>query len=191
MRRTRRLRAVLILTTGLVAGACGAGDGEEAAEGEGAGEVVFFSTQLAPVEEAEKVRDTILADFGGTVDFVGSEYGPWADRVNSEAEAGQGTVDLLGGLHGDFVALGTDTLSDLSDVMGDLSDRGFASQYVELAQLGTGSTYYIPWMQATYIVVAGSEALPYLPEGADVNALTYEQYAQWAKNIFDQTGQAK
>ena len=46
-------------------------------------------------------------------------------------------------------------------------------------------------MQATYVMVANKQALPYLPAGADVNALTYAQLQQWGKNIADKTGQRR
>ena len=151
-------------------------------------EVVFFSTQLEPVEEAEAMRNTILADFPAPVDFVGSDYGPWSSRVQSEFEADSGTVDLLGALHGDYAAVGTEPLADLSDLMDELADRGFASEYMELARLGTDATYYIPWMQATYIVVANRQALDHLPDGADVEALTYDDYLAWARNLHEATG---
>lgn len=220
MSRNRSVNRWVALAFGLVLLAVGcAGDGEggtgaetpspgpEAAEtpaetpdetpaetpaAQDSGPVTFFSTQLAPVEESEKVRNTILAGFPGEVDFVGADnYGAWVDRITAEAEAGEGTIDLLGGLHGDFVSLGTERLTDVSDLMSELSDRGFSEDYVELANLGTDTPYYIPWMQATYIVVANKQALEHLPDGADVEALTYEQYAEWAANIFDATGQAK
>src|SRR3990172_7453954 len=34
------------------------------------GSLVWLSTQLRPVQEAEKVRGVILADFPGTVEFI-------------------------------------------------------------------------------------------------------------------------
>ena len=45
---------------------------------------------------------------------------------------------------------------------------------MQLGKLGTGQQMYIPWMQATYFMVANKQALPYLPTGADLNALTYD-----------------
>ncbi len=57
--------------------------------------------------------------------------------------------------------------------------------YNELAKLGTGSMQYMPWMQASYIMAASKKALQYLPEGADVDALTYDQLIAWAGNIKD------
>jgi multiple sugar transport system substrate-binding protein len=185
---------VAIPTLALLAAACGTDDeGDNGAAGaDGGGEVVFFSTQLAPVEEAEKVRTTILAGYDGEVDFIGAEnYGAWVDRITAEAEAGDVTIDLLGGLHGDYVSLGTERLTDVSDLQEELSGAGFDETFLELARLGTDSTYYIPWMQATYIMVANTQALDHLPDGADVNELTYEEYAEWAANIFEATGQAK
>jgi multiple sugar transport system substrate-binding protein len=38
-------------------------------------------------------------------------------------------------------------------------------------------------------MVASKKALPYLPEGANIQALTYAQLAQWAQNIQQKTGQ--
>ncbi len=47
---------------------------------------------------------------------------------------------------------------------------------------------YIPWMQATYLMVANKQALPFLPAGADINTLTYAQLAAWAAAIQAKTG---
>ena len=38
-------------------------------------------------------------------------------------------------------------------------------------------------MQATYVMCANKKALPYLPKGADINSLTWGQFAQWATNL--------
>jgi multiple sugar transport system substrate-binding protein len=153
------------------------------------GEVVFFSTQLAPIEEAETVRRVILADFPGDAEFIGADsYAAWADRVSAEIEADRGTVDLLGGLHGDFSSLGVDGLVPLTDLMNELADRGFAESFVELSRLGTDDSYYIPWMQATYIMAAHVDALDHLPDGADLDSLTYDELYEWAANMHDATG---
>jgi multiple sugar transport system substrate-binding protein len=46
-------------------------------------------------------------------------------------------------------------------------------------------------MQATYIMVARSEALEDLPDGADVNALTWDQLTEWGANIQAETGERR
>ncbi|HJQ13255.1 MAG TPA: ABC transporter substrate-binding protein [Anaerolineales bacterium] len=155
-----------------------------------AGDVSFFSTQFNIVEEGEKFR-SILAE-GGNYDFTGSEEGPLIDLVLAGAQTGQGQVDVVGALHGTFPSL-TDAMMNMTDVVDDLSaDREFNQAYLETGLLGTEDyLYYVPWMQATYIMAARTEALDYLPEGADINALTYDQFAEWCQTLMDETGGPK
>ncbi len=156
------------------------------------GSLVWLSTQLRPVQEAEKVRGVILADFPGAVEFVPDDEAPFHDRIAAEVQAGKGTVDVLGALHGNFSTMApAGQLQDLTALRQSLADRGIPDAFWKVAQLNTDKTYYVPWMQATYIVAANKKALEYLPAGADPEALTYEQYAEWAKNVADATGEAK
>jgi len=183
----RKLQSIVVLLLAIVlTGALGAN-----AQG---GKVTFLSTQFNIVEESDKAR-AILADFGeGEVDFVPSEEGPAIDLLKAEAQSGSGTVDLVGALHGTFPVLANeDLLFDLTDLLSSLpAEYNLPPSFVELGKLGTTDyQYYIPWMQATYIMAAHKDALQYLPEGADLNALTWEQLAAWAKNIYDATGEAK
>jgi multiple sugar transport system substrate-binding protein len=155
-----------------------------------AGDVSFFSTQFNIVEEGAKFR-AILAE-GGNYDFTGSEEGPLIDLVLAGAETGQGQVDLVGALHGTYPSL-TDAMMNMTDVVDDLSaDREFNTAYLETGLLGTEDyLYYVPWMQATYIMAAHNDALEFLPAGADINALTWEQFAEWCQTLLDETGGPK
>lgn len=153
-------------------------------------EIVFLSTQLAPIEEAQKMRNQILANFAGDVEFVTDEAGPFVDRINAETQAGRGTVSLIGTLHGDYPNfLAGGALQPLDDVAADLAGLGFQDVFLQLGKLGTDTQYYVPWMQATYIMAANKQALPYLPAGADLNALTYAQLGEWAAAIEAATGE--
>ena len=146
--------------------------------------VVFLSTQLRPIEEAQKMRQVILKGFSGQVQFVPEDYPVWLNRVLAEAQTGRGTVGVLGGLHGDFPPLvSRGLLEPLDGLYARLQDRGFPQAFVELGRMGTPNQQYLPWMQATYVMVARKEALKYLPPGADLNALTYEDLKNWAKAI--------
>lgn len=155
-----------------------------------AGDVSFFSTQFNVVEEASKFR-AILQE-GGNYDFTGSEEGPLVSLVLAGAEAGEGQVDLVGALHGTFPAI-DDAMMNMTDVVDDLSaDREFNQAYLETGLLGTEDyLYYVPWMQATYIMAAHNDALQYLPAGADINALTWEQFGEWCQTLMDETGGPK
>ncbi len=149
--------------------------------------VVMLSTQLVPEEEAAKMRDNILGGFEGVVDFVGSEGGPFIDTIRSEAAAGSGDVGVAAALHGELSTLGAEgLLMDLSDLAAELD---VAPAFMELGKLGTDEQLYIPWMQATYIMAARTDALEYLPEDADINALTWDQVAEWGANLLDGTGE--
>lgn len=150
-------------------------------------ETLFWSTQAKPVEEAQAMREQVLSDFGGGVDYQPNDGGPWLTRLQAELQAGSGSIGVLGALHGDFSAM------DPADLV-DLSDLGVASAsdtFNGLAKLGTDSLQYIPWMQASYIMAANKDALQYLPDGADINALTYDQLIAWAANAHEAAGEPK
>jgi multiple sugar transport system substrate-binding protein len=160
---------------------------ETAETGEATGDVVFFSTQFVPVEEQEKFR-AILQE--GGFDVTGSEEGPLLDILL----AGSGEVDVVGALHGTFPPLAReDAMMNMIDIADDLlADRELTPAYLDTGLLGSDDfLYYVPWMQATYIMAAHVDALEYLPDGADVNALTWEELGQWCQNILDETGEAR
>jgi multiple sugar transport system substrate-binding protein len=148
-------------------------------------DVLFWSTQAKPVEEAQAMRENVLAG-AGDVDYQPNDGGPWLTRLNAELEAGSGTIGVLGALHGDFSAMNPDDLVDLEGLGMSASDT-----FNNLAKLGTDNMQYIPWMQASYIMAANKEALQYLPDGADIDALTYDQLIAWAGNVMEATGEAK
>ena len=150
-------------------------------------DVLFWSTQAKPVEEAQAMRDQVLSGADTAIDYQPNDGGPWLTRLNAELQAGSGSIGVLGALHGDFSAMDDADLVDL----GGMGVASASATFNELAKLGTGDMQYIPWMQASYIMAASKEALPYLPEGADIDALTYDQLIAWAGNIKEATGEAK
>src|SRR5262245_61545132 len=151
--------------------------------------VVFMSTQLRPIEAAQQMRTVILKDFSGKVDFVPEQPPEMVVRLKAEEQAGKHTVSLVAGVHGELqplVPLGI--LTPLDDVAASLQGRGFAPDLMALGKFGTRQQLFIPWMQATYIMVANKKALRHLPAGADINALTYAQLGEWAANVQKATG---
>ena len=158
-----------------------------------AGSLTMTSTQFTPIDQAEKFRKTILANFKGKVDFLPQDAGPYNDRVRAEAQANKVTISVLGGLHGDFVPFATDgLLQDLTPLLAKLGDRGFPKSFLDLAKVGTpDKTFYIPWMQATYIMAANKKALQYLPTGAKPETLTYAQLKDWGAAMQKGSGQRR
>jgi multiple sugar transport system substrate-binding protein len=154
-------------------------------------ETIFYSTQLRPIEEASKVRDVLLKGLSGKTTYVVDEPPAFAVRMKAETQAGKRTASVVGALHGELQPHVPADLQPIDDVAAKLADRGIPANLMELGKLGTNQQQYIPWMQATYVMVASKQALQYLPQGADVNTLTYAQLQQWAKTIVDKTGQRR
>ena len=156
--------------------------------------LLFLSTQNTPVEEQEKVRTVILKDFTGAkpTDFVSDAEGVIVDRILAEQKTGKVSTGVIGVLHGTFPnLLAANALQDLTPLVAKLSDRPIVKEFMTLGKLGTDKQYYIPWMQATYVLVANKKALPYLPAGASIDSLTYTQLADWGKNITAATKEKK
>jgi multiple sugar transport system substrate-binding protein len=149
-------------------------------------EPLFWSTQAKPVEESQKMREQVFVGFPGGVDYQPSDEGPWLTRLQAELQANSGTIAVLGGLHGDLSSVA----ADLVDLSG-LDASAVSPAFMDLGKLGTAEQKYIPWMQATYLMAANKKALEYLPEGADLNALTYDQLIAWAKATAEATGGPK
>ena len=176
--------------TTVVAGATTAAAGTTTAAD--AGSLVWLSTQFAPIEEQEKLSKTVLKDFKGKVDYLQKASGPYTDQILAESKAGKVSVSLLGGVHGDFPPFVTgDLLEDLTPLANKLKDRGIPQNFLDLGKMGTTKQQYIPWMQATYVMAYNKKALQYLPQGADVNKLTYDQFKGWAAAIQKGTGERK
>jgi len=157
-----------------------------------AGNVTFYSNQLAQVAESEAFRKTLLQGFDGKVDAIfAASDAEFDTRVRTEARANKGTVDVLGALHGNYTTLeDKNYLLDLSDIAKDFTTGKYAiaKNLMTLGKLGTNKQYYMPWMQATYLMAANKKVLPLLPKGAKINRLTYGQLNQWAKNIEAKNG---
>ena len=151
--------------------------------------ITFLSTQMNPVEEAGRMRNAILKDFPGKVDFRPNDNSFLFRQINSMLQGDPTASILVGALHGDLVKLYEEgALRPLDDVYAGLGARSFLDSLMKLSRLDGKDIYYIPWMQASFVMVANKKALPYLPQGADLNELSYDQLEQWAKDIFDKTG---
>jgi multiple sugar transport system substrate-binding protein len=176
MNISRKIKvAVAGLTLSAIAGSAQAAD------------VLFWSTQAKPAQETQAIREQVLAGAGQDVDYQANDGGPWLTRLQAELQAGSGEIGVLGALHGDYTAMDSDDLVDLNKLGVEAASKTFN----KLAKLDTRKLQYIPWMQASYIMAANKKALPHLPEGADIDALTYDELIEWAGNVQAAEGEAK
>ena len=135
------------------------------------------------------MRNLILKDFSQQVDYITELPQRFPMRVEAERRTGMHTIDVVGALHGELQPLvPLDVLVPLDDLAGKLTARGIPNALLALGKFGTAHQLYIPWMQASYVMVANKKALPFLPSGAEINALSYDQLATWAITLQQQTG---
>lgn len=172
-RRTMLGASAGLLTLTACSGVSTSGTGEE-------GSVDFLSTQFTPVEERQRF-EKILADHvkAAKVGFNPVDAGTFSSTLTSQADANKVQLSLLGALHGDL-AQHKDRLTDLDDLASSLADREFPTEMLNLGRLGGSTVKYIPWMQATYLLAVNKKALEWLPSGADVQNLSYDDLLNWA-----------
>lgn len=154
--------------------------------------VEFVSSQAQPAKEYAAMTTKVLAGFKGTADFQSQVSGAQdVQRIQYEHEAGRSTIDVIALTYGDMLALQrSGDLEDLTPLLKRLqSDRRFQQPLLADARFGTSRQYAIPWLQATYLMAVDKKALPYLPPGADVRHLTYDQLVAWGQNLRAATGE--
>jgi multiple sugar transport system substrate-binding protein len=194
-----RMRARLVLLTVLMAvAACGGTPPPATSSSPGAtknvGQVAFQSSQGQPVNEAEGMRKQVLPSFNGTAGFDSSlTDAQIIDKVMAEHQTGKSSFDVIAMAAGSFPTLkAADALEDLTPLAQKLGkDRKFNAKLLEYGKLGTQKQYYLPWIQATYMLVVNKKAMQYLPKGADANNLTYDQLVSWGENLQKGTGEKK
>lgn len=151
----------------------------------------FLSTQMTPIQEADTMRRVILKDFPGKVDFQPYDTPSVFEKLALAKGESKIKPDLLGVLHGDMRHLKQKGGLSPIDASSLLSKRHFIPDFVKLGKLESEQQFYIPWMQATYIMAANRKALPYLPKGAKLDRLTYQQLQEWAQNMERAAGMPK
>lgn len=151
------------------------------------------STQMRPVEEAAKVRTIILNGAPDAVNFIPEDGNTYFTRMKAELGAAQGKVHATIALDGELAPVNQiGGLSDLDGLLKTLSaSREFSPAAVTLGKLGGKNQRFIPLMTNTFQMVANKKALQYLPKGANVNALTYDQLTAWGKAMKAATGESK
>lgn len=137
------------------------------------------------------MREVILKDFLPAVDFQPFDRAVYNARVMQLASQ-PGGMAVLGGVQEDFLSLyRIRALESVDGLLPMLTGRTFLPRLLGRGAFGSDGTYFVPWMQATYLMAARADALKYLPPGADLKRLTYEQLKQWAAAIYRATGKRR
>ncbi|PLV56257.1 ABC transporter substrate-binding protein [Thermotoga sp. SG1] len=161
------------------------------------GKVNFASTQMTPAAEREFMLNK-LAEFskssGIDVEFLNFEYPQLFSRLQAEIRAGRTTLNLVADLQGNLYIMASEgLLSDLKDLK--FEGKTFIETLEKFAYVN-GEKIFVPWLQATYVMAVNKKAFDYLPRGLSRDDVikgtekwTYEALLEWAKNIYEKTGQ--
>lgn len=136
---------------------------------------------LKPFEEANNVK----------VVFQIVEDDPLLERAQVQKESGKVTTDVVIAYcsrMAEWVAAGY--VEDLTDVAATWDDRTFSKGF-DTMTIFDGQRYFVPIGADVYLLAANKKALPYLPEGADVQDLSWEQVVAWSIAMAEGEGEGK
>ena len=157
--------------------------------------LVFSSRLFSPPREQEFFINEIIKPFeqehGVTVNFQILDDDTLLERAKIQEETGHVTTDIICAHNGkmpDWIKAGY--VEDLSPYVKSWSDRHFSTAFQADTNRGD-KQYFLPVGADVYLLLANNKALPYLPEGVDIDHITWEQYAQWAGNIAEGEGEGK
>lgn len=158
-----------------------------------AAQTTIVSTQMRPVEEAEKMRKQVLNALPGGATFLPEDGNTVLTRMRAELGAARGQIDVLIALDGELAPINQEGgLQDLDDLVTRLSaSREFSPAALALGRMGGTRQRFIPLMTNTFQMVANKKALEYLPPGAQLQSLTYADLLAWGKIIHAATGERK
>jgi multiple sugar transport system substrate-binding protein len=157
--------------------------------------LTFTSRIFSPPREQEYFINEIIKPFeeehGVTINFQILDDNAQFDRATIQNETGHVTTDIIA-IHNGNMPDWHDTgyVADLTDVVAGWTDRTFSESFNSDMAWG-GKQYFVPIAADVYLLLANNKALPYLPDGVDLDKITWEQYADWAVAIAEGEGEGK
>jgi multiple sugar transport system substrate-binding protein len=161
-----------------------------------AGDTLVFSSRLfSPPREQEFFINEIIKPWedetGITVNFGILDDDKLFDRATIQQSTGHVTTDIVCAHNGkmpDWLDAGY--VLDLTPYVDQWTDRNFSPAF-EGDTNRDGKQYFLPVGADVYLTLANNKALDYLPEGVDMDAITWDQYADWAVAIAEGEGEGK
>lgn len=157
--------------------------------------LVLTSRMFSPPAEQTFFINEILKPFeeetGIEVIFEILDQDAMFDRVGVQQETDHVTMDIIVVHNGQFATwIDAGYMDTLNDIVATWDDRTILPAFESDTDVD-GVKYFVPISADVYLLIANNKALPYLPDGADVDGLTYEEYAQWAVNVAEGEGEGK
>lgn len=157
--------------------------------------LVFSSRLFSPPAEQLFFINEIIKPFeeenGVTVNFQIIDDQTLLDRAQVQQETDRVTTDIVVAHNSrmpEWIENGW--VEDLTDVVASWDDRTFSEAFVSDTNKD-GAQYFLPVGADVYLLLANNKALPYLPDGVDLDAITWDQYADWAVAVAEGEGEGK
>ena len=182
------LLVLLSLTTGfLFAG------GQDEMEADAPTTLVVSSRLYSPASEQKFLYDEIFPEFekenNVVVKFEILDDTVLLKRAELQAETGRVTTDVVIVHNGVMDQWITNKYVEELPVS-EWPGRTFSAAFLDSIMSG-GKTYFAPVGGDVYLLLANQKAMKYLPSGADVQNITWEQYIDWAVAIAEGEGEGK
>ena len=157
--------------------------------------LVFSSRLFSPPREQEFFINEIIKPFeeehGVTVNFQIIDDQTLLDRAEVQQTTDHITTDIVVAHNSrmpEWIEAGW--VEDLTGHVAGWTDRTFSAAF-EQDTNKDGSQYFLPVGADVYLLLANNKALDYMPDGVDLDAITWEQYAQWGVAIAEGEGEGK
>ncbi|MFV1949439.1 MAG: ABC transporter substrate-binding protein [Anaerolineales bacterium] len=157
--------------------------------------LVFSSRLFSPPAEQLFFINEIIKPFeeehGVTVNFQIIDDQTLLDRAEVQQTTNHVTTDIIVSHNGSMPNwIDNGWVMDLTDVVASWDDRTFSEAFITDTNRD-GVQYFLPVGADVYLLLANNKALPYVPDGVDLDAITWEQYAAWAVAIAEGEGEGK
>jgi multiple sugar transport system substrate-binding protein len=157
--------------------------------------LVFSSRLFSPPREQEYFINEIIKPFeeehGVTVNFQIIDDTTLLDRAQVQQTTNHVTTDIVvahNSRMNEWIEAGW--VEDLTEHVNGWTDRTFSSAFEDNTNMD-GKQYFLPVGADVYLLLANNKALPYLPEGVDLDAITWEEYAEWGAAVAAGEGEGK
>lgn len=157
--------------------------------------LVFSSRLFSPPREQEYFINEIIKPFeeehGVTVNFQIIDDQTLLDRAEVQQTTDHVTTDIVVAHNSrmpEWIENGW--VVDLTDVAEGWTDRTFSTAFSQDTNKGS-KQYFLPVGADVYLLLANNKALDYLPNGVELDSITWEEYAEWAVNIAEGEGEGK
>ena len=159
-------------------------------------EVLSFSSRLwSPPAEQEFIIEYVIKPFekenNCTVNFQIMDDIKLLERAELQLKTDHPTMDIVCAYVANMPEwIENGYVEDLTSYVKSWDDRHFSPTFEYGTNVGS-KQYFIPVGADVYLTIANKKAVKYLPQGTDLDKLTWEDFAKWSNAIAKGEGEGK